>query len=217
MRDTDPQRWQQIKQIFDGALELQGAEREAYLTSACEGQTEVREEVDSLLRSYEVAGSFMEAPAVAHAELDQKLTPGQRIKHYQIVNLIGEGGMGEVYLANDTTLSRHVALKLLPAFVSKDPERLRRFTQEARAASRLSHPNVCVVHEIGETDDGRPFIAMEYVEGMTLRQRLRDRTMKLSDVLDIAIQIADALTAAHEAGIVHREIKPENIVLRPEG
>ena len=139
------------------------------------------------------------------------------MKHYQIVNLIGEGGMGEVYLATDTTLGRRVALKVLPAFVSKDPERLRRFTQEARAASRLSHPNVCVVHEIGETDDGRPFIAMEYVEGMTLRQRIRSQAMKLGDVLDIAIQIADALTAAHEAGIVHRDIKPENIVIRPEG
>jgi eukaryotic-like serine/threonine-protein kinase len=222
MRDTDPQRWQQIKQIFEGALELHGAEREAYLNSACEGQHEVREEVDSLLRSYEVAGSFMEAPAVAQAadtlaELDPKLTPGQRVKHYQIVKLIGEGGMGEVYLANDTILGRQVALKMLPTFVSKDPERLRRFTQEARAASRLSHPNVCVVHEIGETDDGRPFIAMEYVEGVTLRQRMRDRVMKMGDVLDIAIQIADALTAAHEAGIVHRDIKPENIVIRPEG
>ena len=219
MKDTDPQRWQQVKQIFEGALELHGDEREAYLTSACEGQTEVRTEVESLLRSYEVAGSFMEAPAVAHAAdtLAEKLTPGQRIKHYQIVNLIGEGGMGEVYLATDTILGRRVALKVLPTFVSKDPERLRRFTQEARAASRLSHPNVCVVHEIGETDDGRPFIAMEYVEGVTLRQRMREHAMKLGDVLDIAIQIADALTAAHEAGIVHRDIKPENIVLRPEG
>ena len=217
MSETDSQRWQQIKQIFDGALELHGAERESYLARCCEGQTEVRAEVESLLRSYEVAGSFMEAPAVAHTELDQKLTPGQRVKHYQIVNLVGEGGMGEVYLANDTTLGRRVALKVLPTFVSKDPERLRRFTQEARAASRLSHPNVCVVHEIGETEDGRPFIAMEYVEGVTLRQRMRDHVMKLGDVLDIAIQIADALTAAHDAGIVHRDIKPENIVIRPEG
>jgi len=222
MRDTDPQRWQQIKQIFEGALELHGTERVTFLDSACEGQTEVRAEVESLLRSYEVAGSFMEAPAVAQAadtlaELDQKLTPGQRVKHYQIVNLIGEGGMGVVYLATDTILGRRVALKVLPTFVSKDPERLRRFTQEARAASRLSHPNVCVVHEIGETDDGRPFIAMEYVEGVTLRQRMRGHVMKLGDVLDIAIQIADALTAAHEAGIVHRDIKPENIVIRPEG
>src|ERR1051325_6171919 len=221
MSNSDPQRWQRVKEIFDGALERHGAEREAFLDRACDGDIDVREEVESLLRSYEVAGSFMEAPAVAQAADDlateQKLTPGQRIKHYQIVNLIGEGGMGEVYLATDTILGRRVALKVLPTFVSKDPERLRRFTQEARAASRLSHPNVCVVHEIGETDDGRPFIAMEYVEGVTLRQRMREHAMKLGDVLDIAIQIADALTAAHEAGIVHRDIKPENIVLRPEG
>ena len=125
--------------------------------------------------------------------------------------------MGEVYLATDTILGRRVALKVLPAFVSKDPDRLRRFTQEARAASRLSHPNVCVVHEIGETDDGRPFIAMEYVEGMTLRQRMGNQTMKLGDVLDVAIQTADGLTAAHEAGIIHRDIKPENIMIRSEG
>jgi serine/threonine protein kinase len=219
MSETDPQRWQRVKEIFEGALEKHGAEREAFLDHMCNGETEVREEVESLLRSYEVAGSFMESPAVAHAAdaLAQKLTAGQRIKHYQIVNLIGEGGMGEVYLATDTILGRRVALKVLPAFVSKDPERLRRFTQEARAASRLSHPNVCVVHEIGETDDGRPFIAMEYVEGMTLRQRMRSHALKLGDVLDIAIQIAEALIAAHEAGIVHRDIKPENIVIRPEG
>ena len=221
MSNPDPQRWQRVKEIFDGALELHGAEREAFLDRACDGNTDVRDEVESLLRSYEVAGSFMEAPAVAHAADDlaaeQKLTPGQRIKHYQIVNLIGEGGMGEVYLAKDTILGRRIALKVLPAFVSKDPERLRRFTQEARAASRLSHPNVCVVHEIGETDDGRPFIAMEYVEGMTLRQRIRDHAMKLGDVLDIAIQISEGLIAAHEAGIVHRDIKPENIMIRPEG
>jgi eukaryotic-like serine/threonine-protein kinase len=221
MSNSDSQRWQRVKEIFEGALERQGAEREAFLDRTCDGDTEIRTEVDSLLRSYEVAGSFMEAPAVAQAADDlateQKLTPGQRIKHYQIVDLIGEGGMGEVYLATDTILGRRVALKVLPAFVSKDPERLRRFTQEARAASRLSHPNVCVVHEIGETDDGRPFIAMEYVQGLTLRQRIRSQAMKLGDVLDIAIQIADGLTAAHEAGIVHRDIKPENIMIRPEG
>ena len=215
------ERWQRVKEIFEGALERQGAEREEFLERCCDGDTDVREEVESLLRSYEVAGSFMESPAVAHAAddltKDQKLTPGQRVKHYQIVNLIGEGGMGEVYLATDTILGRRVALKVLPAFVSKDPERLRRFTQEARAASRLSHPNVCVVHEIGETDDNRPFIAMEYVQGVTLRERMRNQAMKLGDVLDVAIQVADGLTAAHDAGIVHRDIKPENIIIRPEG
>jgi len=222
MPETDPQRWQRVKEVFEGALELHGAERETFLDRECGDQADVRKEVESLLRSYEVAGSFMESPAVAQAAdslagAEQKLAAGQRVKHYQIVNLIGEGGMGEVYLATDTTLGRRVALKVLPAFVSNDPDRLRRFTQEARAASRLTHPNVCVVHEIGETDDGRPFIAMEYVEGVTLRQRMRSQSMKLGDVLDIAIQIADALTAAHDAGIVHRDIKPENIVIRPEG
>jgi serine/threonine protein kinase/Tol biopolymer transport system component len=221
MSKTDPQHWQRVKEIFEGALERHGAEREAFLDQACDGEADVRKEVESLLRSYDAAGSFMEAPAVAHAAGDladeQKLIAGQRVKHYQIVDLIGEGGMGEVYLATDTILGRRVALKVLPAFVSKDPDRLRRFTQEARAASRLSHPNVCMVHEIGETDDGRPFIAMEYVQGLTLRQRLRDHTMKLGDVLDIAIQIAEGLIAAHEAGIVHRDIKPENIMIRPEG
>jgi serine/threonine protein kinase/Tol biopolymer transport system component len=222
MPETDPQRWQRVKEVFEGALERHGAERETFLDRECGDQPDVRKEVESLLRSYEVAGSFMESPAVAQAAdslagTEQKLAAGQRVKHYQIVNLIGEGGMGEVYLATDTTLGRRVALKVLPAFVSNDPDRLRRFTQEARAASRLTHPNVCVVHEIGETDDGRPFIAMEYVEGVTLRQRMRSQSMKLGDVLDIAIQIADALTAAHDAGIVHRDIKPENIVIRPEG
>jgi eukaryotic-like serine/threonine-protein kinase len=209
--------WQRVKEIFEGALERQGDERAAFLDRACDGDAGVREEVESLLRSYEVAGSFMESPAVAHADLEQKLTPGQRVHHYEIVNLIGEGGMGEVYLAKDTILGRRVALKVLPAFVVKDAERLRRFTQEPRAASRLSHPNVCVVYEVGEMEDGRPYIAMEYVEGMTLRQRIRNQAMKLGDVLDIAIQIAEGLIAAHEAGIVHRDIKPENIIIRPEG
>jgi serine/threonine protein kinase/Tol biopolymer transport system component len=222
MSETDPKNWQRVKEVFEGAIELDGAEREVFLDRECSGQPELRAEVESLLRSYEVAGSFMEAPAVAQAAdslagADQKLAPRQRVKHYEIVNLIGEGGMGEVYLATDTILGRRVALKVLPTFVSKDPDRLRRFTQEARTASRLSHPNVCVVHEIGETSDGRPFIAMEYVEGLTLRQRMRSQSMKLGDVLDVAIQIADALTAAHEAGIVHRDIKPENIIIRPEG
>ncbi|HJP93124.1 MAG TPA: protein kinase [Pyrinomonadaceae bacterium] len=219
---SDPRNWQQVKQVFEGALERKGAERQEFLDRECGDDTELREEVESLLRSHEVAGSFMETPAVAHTteffiEESPKLIPGQRLKHYQIVSLIGAGGMGEVYLATDTILGRRVALKVLPAFVSKDPDRLRRFTQEARAASRLSHPNVCVVHEIGETDDGRPFIAMEYVEGMTLRQRLQNQKLKLGDVLDIAIQIAEGLIAAHEAGIIHRDIKPENIMIRPEG
>ncbi len=125
--------------------------------------------------------------------------------------------MGEVYLAKDTTLGRRVALKVLPEYVVRDPDRLRRFKQEARSASTLNHPNVCVIHEIGETEDGRPFIAMEHIEGVTLRQRMNEHALKLGDALDIAIQVADALTAAHEARIVHRDIKPENIMIRRDG
>src|SRR5258705_13959478 len=118
----------------------------------------------------------MESPAVASAARSfageqKKLTVGQLVKHYQILAPIGEGGMGEVYLAKDTILGRQVALKVLPDYVRRDPDRLRRFKQEARSASTLNHPSVCVIHQIGETEDGRPFIAMEYIQGVTLRHR----------------------------------------------
>ena len=222
MSDVNKQHWLQVKEVFEGALQRQGAERAEFLDRACAGEVSVREEVESLLRSYGEAGNFMEAPAVAFAARSllgeqNRLVAGQVAKHYEIIAPIGEGGMGEVYLAKDSILGRRVALKVLPEYVGKDPDRLKRFKQEARSASTLNHPNVCVIHEIGETDDGRPFIAMEHIEGVTLRQRMNERPMKLGDVLDIAIQIADALTAAHEAGIVHRDIKPENIMIRRDG
>ncbi len=208
--------------MFEAALEQPIAERSRFIESACAGNLVLRQEVNSLLRSYENAGSFMEAPAVAAAAesllgQQDKLPVGQSLGHYEIISLIGEGGMGEVYLAKDTILGRRVALKLLPPYISNDPDRLRRFKQEARTASSLSHPNVCVIHEISETDDGRPFIAMEYIEGVTLRQRIKETGMKLGDALDIAIQIGDALRGAHEAGVVHRDIKPENIMIRRDG
>jgi serine/threonine protein kinase len=125
--------------------------------------------------------------------------------------------MGEVYLAQDMRLGRKVALKLLSTYLSSDGERLHRFEQEARAASTLSHANVCVVHEVGEAKGGRHYIVMEYVEGVTLRERMSDARMKMSEVLDTAVQVASALTAAHKAGIVHRDIKPENVIVRPDG
>ncbi len=221
MNDSNKKDWQQVKTVFEHAIELEGAEREAYLNSACRDYA-LRAEVDSLLRSYGQAGSFMEAPAVALAAESfvgeqKKLVVGQIVKHYQVIGPIGEGGMGEVYLAKDTILGRRVALKVLPDFVGRDPDRLRRFKQEARSASTLNHPNVCVIHEIGETEDGRPFIAMEHIEGLTLRQRMNERSLTLGEALDIASQVADALTAAHEARIVHRDIKPENIMIRRDG
>src|SRR5687768_13396819 len=142
---------------------------------------------------------------------------GKSIAHYKIISLLGKGGMGEVYLAQDTRLGRKVALKLLPLPLSKDKDRLRRFEREARSASALNHPNVCVVHEIGETPDGRRFIAMEYINGLTLRQRLLKGPLTLTESIDIALQSASALAAAHEAGVVHRDIKPENMMLRQDG
>ena len=138
---------------------------------------------------------------------------------YEVVRPLGAGGMGEVYLARDTTLDRMVALKLLPVDVTSDSQRVARFEREARSASALSHPNVCVVHALGATDDGRRFIAMEYVEGRTLRDRLSRGHVDaaLRDVLDIGIQVAAAVGAAHALGIVHRDLKPENVMVRPDG
>jgi serine/threonine protein kinase len=145
------------------------------------------------------------------------LPDGARLGRYEVRSLLGVGGMGEVYLAEDTQLGRLVALKLLPTDVTADENRARRFMQEARAASALNHPNIIVIHEVGETEDKRLFITTEYIEGETLRQRLGGEGFKLPTVLDVAIQLAGALAAAHEAGIIHRDIKPENVMLRPDG
>jgi eukaryotic-like serine/threonine-protein kinase len=222
MSRVSEQQWQQAKAVFSKALEYPQPQREEFVEQACAGDANLRAEVESLLKSYDEAQSFMETPAIEAAAESLVGTPrhfevGQRVKHYEIIELIGEGGMGEVYLARDTTLGRRIALKMLPEYVRGDADRLRRFKQEARAASTLSHPNVCVIHEVGETEEGYPFITMEYIDGITLRQRMNDGHLKLSEALDIAVQIGDALSAAHEAGIVHRDIKPENIMIRRDG
>jgi eukaryotic-like serine/threonine-protein kinase len=141
---------------------------------------------------------------------------GGMIDHYRVVSLIGKGGMGEVYLAQDTRLGRHVALKLLSEELTLQPERVRRFQQEARAASALNHPNILTIHEIGQTDTVH-FIATEFVEGVTLRERMERTRMELQEVLDVGTQVASALIAAHAAGIVHRDIKPENVMIRRDG
>ena len=143
---------------------------------------------------------------------DDEFKAGQTVAHYQIVSLLGEGGMGTVYLAEDTKLRRRVSLKFLSTTFTQDHERLRRFEQEARAASALNHPNILAIHEIGE-EDGHRFIATEFIEGETLRARLRFG-LDLDDALDIAIQVASAMVAAHRVNIVHRDIKPENIMIR---
>src|SRR5437016_13435986 len=144
------------------------------------------------------------------------LVAGTKLGRYEIRSQIGEGGMGEVYLAKDTKLDRKVALKILPADVASHRYRMRRFVQEASAVSALNHPNILTIHEIDQTDSGH-FIATEFIDGETLRERMRNAPMKLGEVLDVAAQIASALSAAHAAGIVHRDIKPENVMLRRDG
>ncbi len=145
------------------------------------------------------------------------VTAGEEFNQYRIISPLGAGGMGEVYLAEDTRLRRRVALKFLPAVLTKDKKHLHRFEVEARAIAALSHPNVCTIHEIIQTEDGRHCIVMEYIEGMTLRERLVNGPINVKDALDITVQIASALSTAHAAGIVHRDIKPENVMVRGDG
>ncbi|HZI86482.1 MAG TPA: serine/threonine-protein kinase, partial [Pyrinomonadaceae bacterium] len=177
--------------------------------------------VESLIAAHERPDGFIDSPAyeaVADVIAEKKpaLVAGQVVGHYQIIAPLGKGGMGEVYLASDTKLDRKVALKLLPAEFTTDKERLRRFVQEARAASSLNHPNIITIHEIGQAG-GAHFIATEFIDGKTLKQRMAHERMKLQDILDVSIQVAGAMHAAHAAGIIHRDIKPDNIMLRPDG
>ena len=220
MRPMNPERWQQIKIIVDDAMQQAPNERPAFLDQACDGDGELRREVEVVLTSLDDAKSFMEQTAAAEVAslivgANSRLTSGQRLAHYQITRPIGAGGMGEVYLAQDTKLDRKVALKILPADLASNQDRMRRFVQEAKAASALNHPNIITIYEIDETDSNH-FIATEFIEGETLRER-EQKPLRLSESLDIATQIASALAAAHAAGIVHRDIKPENVMLRRDG
>ena len=216
-----PERNRQIDRIFQAALEREPVERVAFLDEACAGDPSLRREVEALLDSHEQAGSFIEAPemqvaAPLIADHNNDSIVHHPVGPYRILLHLGSGGTGEVYLAQDSRLGRKVALKILPKFFTRDEQRVRGFKQEARAASALNHPNIITIHEIGETE-GRHFIATEYVEGETLRQRLVRSRMSLTEVLDVVAQVASGLAAAHQAGIVHRDIKPENIMLRRDG
>ena len=217
---TDSARHHQIGEIYFSALELAPQLRADFIKEACGEDHRLRQEVESLLASNQQAGEFMAEPALELiagqlAEHQERELVGKSLDHYFVISMLGSGGMAEVYLAEDTRLHRKVALKLLPAAFSLDADRAGRFEQEARTVSRLNHPNIVTIYEIGRFDD-RQYIATELIEGTTLREAMIGG-LKLQQVLDVMMQVASALTAAHSAGVVHRDIKPENIMLRPDG
>jgi serine/threonine protein kinase/Tol biopolymer transport system component len=215
-----PEDLHQVDEIFQAALDLAPEQRSAYLDQACAGDKDLRQEVASLISSYGQSSKFMETPAI---EVDAAIIAGSESKpagrlvgHYQIIQRLGVGGMGEVYLASDTRTDRRVALKVLPHHLLNDDERVRRFQQEARAALALNHPNIVTIFEIGDAN-GEQFIASEWIQGETLRALIDHRSLSIEESLDIAIQVAAGLTEAHGHGIIHRDIKPENVMLRPDG
>jgi Tol biopolymer transport system component len=215
-----PERFKQIDDWFAAALEVSGAERDALLKVACAGDNELRREVESLLAAHKRSADFIESPALESAARMAALQAGSEIGRlvgpYEIVSLLGTGGMGDVYLATDPRLGRRVALKLLPSEFTQDAERVSRFEREARAASALNHPNIVTIYEIGQSEQAH-FIAAEFVEGQTLRQLIAASKLQLATALKIGAQISEALSAAHSAGIIHRDIKPDNIMIRPDG
>lgn len=216
-----PESMQRLEELFHEAVGLAPQERADFMARVRDSDPDLVAAVESLIAAHEQPDSPIDVPAFeAAAEMIAAPLPalavGQVVGHYQVIAPLGKGGMGEVYLASDAKLDRKVALKLLPAEFTTHKDRLRRFIQEAKAASSLNHPNIITIHEIGQAD-GAHFIATEFIDGQTLKQRMSHTRMKLPDILDVSIQAASALQAAHAAGIVHRDIKPENIMLRPDG
>ena len=209
--------WPRVRRVLERALACEDAERQAYLAEACGADVTLRARIDRLLAAADRVATFLETPAVLMLEprVRDDLS-GRVVGSYQLVSRLGAGGMGEVYLAHDAKLDRPVAVKFLSPALAVDRDRLRRFHQEARAASSLNHPHIVVVHDVGEVDEG-PYLVTEFIEGETLRHRLQRGPLTIRDVVDIGVQLASALAAAHARGLVHRDIKPENIMLRPDG
>lgn len=220
-----PEQWEQIGQFYHAALELAPDERADFLARVCAGDEALRREVESLISADQQAGDFIAASALKDAAAlapvetaeQHSMAPGRsQIGHYQIKSLLGAGGMGEVYLAQDTRLGRRVAIKLLPPEAAQDPTAKRRLLREARAAATLNHPNIVTIHSIEEADNS-VFIVMEYVEGETLTTRISGGVLEFILLLDVGAQVADALAAAHSVGLIHRDIKPSNILITQGG
>ncbi len=217
----DAERWAKIDQLLDDAMDRDPESRAAFLNEACAGDAELRREVESLLEAHSRSEPFLSTPALdvaaRHLAGEKHISlVGKQFGSYHLLSALGAGGMGEVYLARDERLGRKLALKLLPRRFTLDTDRVRRFEQEARAASALNHPNIITIYDMGEMA-GTYFIASEYVEGQTLRQLIERGPIRTKQAVDICAQVADALAAAHEARLVHRDLKPENVMVRPDG
>jgi eukaryotic-like serine/threonine-protein kinase len=214
----NPERWKRIDEIFHAVLEQEPSTRAAFLAEACKDDESIRIEVEELVANHEKESSLFEnvgRDLAAELIMKQDFHQGN-IAHYKVIKKIGSGGMGEVYLAEDTRLNRKVALKVLPQEFTKDKARIRRFEREAKTVTALNHPYILTIYDIGQFDSST-YIASEYIDGETLRQRMRTLRLPLKEILTIVTQVAEALTAAHQAGIIHRDIKPENIMLQRDG
>jgi tetratricopeptide (TPR) repeat protein len=233
---TDPDRWRRIEAVLDQVLDLAADERGALLDQACREDPDLRAEVEALLAADERAAGFLDTPAAERdADLlaeglrdeeeegeegeeheEEEALAGRRVGPYLLLREVGRGGMGTVYEAEDERLGRRVAVKLLPPEVSRDRQAKKRFLREARAASAVDHPNLCTVHDVGESD-GRLYIVLSFYEGETLRERLRRGPLPIAQAREVAVQVAQGLARAHESGIVHRDIKPANVMLTRRG
>ena len=208
------EQWRQIESLYHAARERAPEERARFLDEACGSDEALRREVDSLLANEDLASTFLEPETAASA--DEPVAPGERVGPYVILELLGAGGMGEVYRAQDTRLHRHVAIKFLPRAFADDPAAMDRFQREARAASALNHPHICTIHDVGEFQ-GRSFLVMELLEGQSLRDRIAGQPVPVPLLIDVALQVCDGLKAAHAKHIVHRDIKPANLFVTASG
>ncbi|HZM85473.1 MAG TPA: protein kinase [Blastocatellia bacterium] len=218
-----PERWKQIDELAQAALEHAGGERASFLDDVCNGDVALRREVESQIAYQQQASKFLEEPAFKHAaesiadpQTETESMEGRTISHYSILRKLGAGGMGEVYLAQDTSLNRKVAIKFLSQNSIAGEQGRKRLVREAKAAAALDHPHICAVYEVCE-EGGRSFIVMQYVEGETLASRIQRRPLEVREALEIAVQIVDALAEAHSHRIIHRDVKPQNVMLTTSG
>ncbi len=222
MTDQPTERWRRIEELLAAALDREPAARERFLDAACAGDSGLRREVASLLAAHERSGALDRlAPEVASITAELRGTAGmlagRTIGHYQVLEPIGGGGMGLIYKALDTRLGRTVALKFLRPRLDGDQSAAERFRLEARTAGALEHPNICTIHDIGETDDGRLYLAMPLYDGETLEQRIARGPLAIGEATDVAVQVLRGLAKAHARGIIHRDIKPANVFVTADG